>query len=499
MRKKRLASNTISSLLLQITTIICGFVLPKLILSNFGSDVNGLVNSITQFLQIFAFLDLGVGAVFQSSLYKPLVDKDTIRLSEIYVSGQNFFSKLAKILLGYIVILIIVYPFLLNQKFDFIYISTLIIAMSVSSFAQYYFGMANGLFLTADQRGYVQYNIQIITLILNTLSCYILINLGASIHVIKLITSFIYLIRPIVLKIYVDKHYSLNKKIVCKNEPIKQKWNGLAQHVASVVLDSTDTIVLTVFSTLSDVSIYSVYNLVISGLKQLFNAMTNGVQALIGELYARQNIDELQKVFGWTEWLIHTMTTFIFGCAGVLIIPFVLIYTSGIADADYNQPIFSVILILAYAMYCLRLPYHIAIKAGVHYKETQHCYLIAALLNLFTSILLVAKLGLIGVAIGTLIAMTYQTIWMAIYDSKNIIYWPIEFFLKQLTVDILTSVIGVLFTANIKIIQYSYLKWFILAIRVSFIWGIIVVFVNSVFYRENLKKLLKEIKKIVGK
>ena len=109
-------------------------------------------------------------------------------------------------------------------------------------------------------------------------------------------------------------------------------------------------------------SIYSVYYLVISGLKQLFNATTNGIQALIGELYARQEKDELKKVFGWTEWLIHTMTTFIFGCAGVLIIPFIMIYTKGIVDADYNQPSFSVILIIAYAMYCIRLPYHIAIK-----------------------------------------------------------------------------------------------------------------------------------------
>lgn len=494
MRKKRLANNTLSSLILQITTIICGFILPKLILSNFGSDVNGLVNSITQFLQIFAFLDLGVGAVFQSSLYKPLADNDIVKISEIYVSGQKFFTRLAEILLGYVIILIVVYPFIANQNFGFAYTATLIVAMSVSSFAQYYFGMANGLFLTADQRGYIQYNVQIITLILNTLSCYILIYLGASIHIVKMTTSIIYLIRPIVLKVYVDKHYSINKKAVYTDEPIKQKWNGLAQHIASVVLDSTDTIVLTVFSTLANVSIYSVYYLVISGLKQLFNATTNGIQALIGELYARQEKDELKKVFGWTEWLIHTMTTFIFGCAGVLIIPFIMIYTKGIVDADYNQPSFSVILIIAYAMYCIRLPYHIAIKAGGHYKETQHCYWIAAVMNLITSVVLVNKWGLIGVAIGTLVAMTYQTVWMAIYDSKNIIYWPIKSFVKQIIVDILISVIGIIATKNIKITNYSYYKWFIAAVEVAIIWGIVVIVVNWIFYRENLKRLTQGLK-----
>ena len=106
MRKKRLILNTITSLLLQLTTIICGFVLPRLILNHFGSNVNGLVNSITQFLQIISFLELGVGAVVQSSLYKPLADKDNNQISSIIVSANKFFRKIAIILTVYILVLI---------------------------------------------------------------------------------------------------------------------------------------------------------------------------------------------------------------------------------------------------------------------------------------------------------------------------------------------------------------------------------------------------------
>ena len=75
-RKRRLFYNTISSLIFQLTTIICGFILPRLILTAFGSEVNGLVNSIIQFLGIISFLELGVGAVVQSTLYKPLAEKN---------------------------------------------------------------------------------------------------------------------------------------------------------------------------------------------------------------------------------------------------------------------------------------------------------------------------------------------------------------------------------------------------------------------------------------
>jgi len=104
-RKKRLALNTSTSLFYQVVTIICGFILPRLILKSFGSEVNGLVNSITQFLAIISFLELGVGAVIQSSLYKPLAEKDDEQISRVIVSGQKFFSKLAKILTVYVIIL----------------------------------------------------------------------------------------------------------------------------------------------------------------------------------------------------------------------------------------------------------------------------------------------------------------------------------------------------------------------------------------------------------
>ena len=496
--KKKLLNNTISSLALQITTIVCGFILPRLILDYFGSEINGLVNSITQFLSIIAFLDLGVGAVFQSSLYKPLADGDNESLSKIFASGQKFFTRLAEILIGYVVFLICIYPFISNQNFGFAYTATLIVAMSISSFAQYYFGMANGLFLTADQRGYISYNVQVVTLILNTIACYVLIKLGASIHVVKLATSCIYLVRPIVLKVYVDKHYQINHKIKYDKEPIKQKWNGLAQHIASVILESTDTIVLTVFSTLSNVSIYSVYYLVIAGIKQLFTATTNGVQALIGELYARKDEKGLNQVFSWTEWIIHTATTFVFGCTLVLIVPFILVYTKGITDANYNQPTFAKLLVFAYAMYCYRLPYHIVIKAGVHYKQTQHCYLIAAIMNIIVSVLTVKWFGLIGVALGTLAAMTYQTVWMAWYDSKKIIKWPFKRFLKQISIDALIIIFGGGLARLINLTNLSYTSWIIMAIKVAAIWFCVSIIVNSVFYRSMMKSFFIRIKNTIS-
>lgn len=494
MRKKRLVYNTVSSLVYQVTTIICGFVLPRLILGAFGSNVNGLVNSIVQFLGIISFLELGVGAVVQSSLYKPLAENKRDDVSKIISSANKFFRKLGQILAVYVVILILFYPLFAAKEFGFCYIATLIVAISISSFAQYYFGIVNRLLLTADQRGYVQYTAQTIAVLGNTISCYILIAFGCSIQIVKLVTSIIYLIQPFAIYLYVRKNYQIDKKIKYDKEPIPQKWNGIAQHVAAVILDGTDTVVLTMFATLADVSIYSVYFLVVKGVKQLFMSMTNGITSLIGELWARQELAELKKTFEWTEWIIHTGTIFVFGVTAVLIVPFIRVYTLGIHDADYIQPLFAALIVAANATHCLRLPYNIMILAAGHYKQTQNNYIIAAIINIVVSVLAVRVWGLIGVAIGTLMAMGYQTVWMAWYNSKNLIRWPFSKFMKQMTIDIISVILCCAITQFFSMTLVSYLGWVIVAIKVTVTWGVIILIVNLIFYREKVMKFIKVFK-----
>ena len=498
-RTKKLALNTMSSLTLQIVTVICGFILPRLILETFGSEVNGLVTSVSQFLSVITLLDLGVGSVVQSALYKPLANNDYEQISKIYVSAQKFFKRIATILLCYVAILVVVYPLLVNKSFGFGYTAFLIMAISIHSFAQYYYGIVNSLLLNANQKGYIQYTGQIVTLILNTLACFILIRIGASIQIVKLTSSLIFLLRPAFLVWYVNKNYPINKKITYDEEPIKQKWNGMAQHFASFVLSGTDTIILTVFSSLSNVSIYNVYHLVIVGVKNALFSMTNGFQSLIGEMLAKKEIEKLRNFFGYVEWILHTGTTLVFGCTGVLIVSFVQVYTKGINDADYMQPLFAVLITLANAGHCLRLPYNILILAAGHYKQTQSNYIVAMILNIVISIATVKLWGLIGVAIGTLVAMVYQTVWMAWYDSKNIINWQFKNFLKQVAVDAITVIIASVATCWIPLLSVNYVSWFILAFEVFAIWLVIVIVVNLMFYRKNINSLLGKIRRKVCK
>lgn len=263
------------------------------------------------------------------------------------------------------------------------------------------------------------------------------------------------------------KHYTLNRKIHYDVEPIKQKWNGIAQHIAAVILTGSDTVILTVFSSLVNVSIYTVYYLPMSGSRLIIMSMISGIMALIGNLWAKQDLKELRKVFAWTEWLIHTGTTLIFTLTAVLIVPFVQVYTHGVSDANYIQPLFGILLVAANSGHCLRLPYNIMILAAGHYKQTQHNYVIAAVMNIAISIIAVKQFGLIGVTLGTLAAMVYQTVWMAWYNSKNFIQWPMHNFFKQMAVNAVSVVLIFIVTGYFTMTGVSYLGWVVLAIKAT--------------------------------
>lgn len=493
-RSRKLAYNTISSLIFEITTIVCGLILPRLILLYYGSNVNGLINSISQFLGIISFLDLGVGAVVQTSFYKPLAEKDSVGYSKIYKSSHKFFKKVGLILLIYVIVLSFIYPFFTNGEMEWDFVVTLLLVISISYFAQYFFGVTDSLLISADQRGYVQYNIKTITLIINTIACIIAIKLNAPIQVVKLTTSVIFLARPVIYHFYVKKHYDIQKMVQYDVEPIKQKYNGIAQHVSSVILDNTDIIVLTIFSNLIFVSIYSVYCLVINGVRSLMNSLSSGIGSLLGELIAKKETGKLNFIYNMFEWINHNMVIVIFGCCATLIVPFIKIYTSNISDTNYIQPIFALLMTLAMSCSMLRRPYLALITAAGHFKETQLAFIISAIINIILSIVLVIFYGLIGVAIGTLVAMVFQTVWLAIYSSKKIIHKNIVQFFKYIFIDIILFVGGYFAVKWINISCTNYFSWIGLAFIHFAIWSGIVLLGNIIFNFKLCKQFFMELK-----
>ncbi len=494
--KSNTIKNIFTSLILQLVIVVCGFIVPKLIIENFGSAVNGLISSINQFLSYIILLESGIGPVIKATLYKPIVMKDKKEIENILGASERFFKKISYIFLFYIFILCVFYPLILQNEFNIWFTISLLIIISISTFSEYYFGMTYRLYLQSEQKTYVISSIQILTTILNTLIIILLIQFKFNIQMIKLISAFIFVLRPLLQNLYVKKRYNINLKNIDKNYKLNKKWDALAQHVAAVIHENTDIAVLTFLSTMQEVSVYSVYNLIVKGVKNLAQSFTGGIDALFGNMLAKNEKENLNKSFNFYELFYFNITTIIFGCTLILIRPFINVYTQGIVDVNYNRPLFGLLLILAEFFWCIRQPYNDLTKAAGHFKETMKGAWVEAFLNLFISIILVFKFGIIGVAIGTLIAMIIRTFEFVYHTSKYILNRNIWMSLKKIGVILIELVF--LYFINTLIFKQNlvstYVELIIYAICVFFISFIIVLSFNLIVYKKDLKNMIDYIK-----
>ena len=285
MKNKATLLNMISGLVLQFFTLLSGFVLPKIILTCFGSEVNGLVSSLNQFLSYITLVEGGITGVIVANLYKPIVDKDNDKISSVLVTADLFYKKIGVLFIAYSVILSIAYPLYFKTEFKFSYVCLLTLILSLTLLIQYMFSLTLKTILNADKKGYVVNFTQTLIVIFNVIFALISVLIYPSIHVLKLISGSLFVLQPIVFGSYVKKHYRINWKVRPDNSLIKSRWNGFAINLAAFIHNSTDVTVLTFLSTLKTVSIYSVYCLVSNGIKQLINACLSGIAHTVGQAY----------------------------------------------------------------------------------------------------------------------------------------------------------------------------------------------------------------------
>ena len=138
----------------------------------------------------------------------------------------------------------------------------------------------------------------------------------------------------------------------------------------------------------------------------------------MGQAYAKKNWKELNQKLDIYEYIVFVLVFFLFTVTALLITPFVRLYTRGIVDTEYNQPLFGFLLVLSEALYLVKLPHLNLAYSANKFKEITVPAYIEATLNIVISVALVKKLGLIGVTIGTIVGMTYRMVFHVYYTSK---------------------------------------------------------------------------------
>ena len=490
--KKLTVANILSVIVLQLCTIASGFIIPKIILSNFGSEVNGLISSITQFLNYIQLLEGGLSGVVMAALYKALADKNDEKVSSIIKAVDSFFKKIALIYVVYALALAVIYPIVVKSDFGYWYIFSLVLIIAISLFIQYFFSLTYRLLIVSDRRGFIVSIAQIVFTVINVILVVVSVKIYPDIHILKLLSAISFIVQPVFFRIYVDKNYKIDKHAEKDTEALKQRWDGFGQNLAYFIHSNTDIVVLTLCMGLNTVSVYSVYLMIINAIQGLLISISGAIKPIFGNILSTKSTEEVNKAFDNYELGINLITTIMFGCCVVLIVPFISIYTSSITDADYMQPVFAVIMCVAEAVYCFRDPFVAAAYSAGHFRQTAKYAYLEAVINIVASLSLVFSLGLTGVAIGTLIAMCFRAVMHVIYLKKNILYRPIRKWLKGTALAFVSGAVGILLVKTfIKMPVGNYLEWFVYACLSALVIGLTVCAFFFAVYHKTIIAVIK--------
>lgn len=493
-RKTRAKKNIISSLFGQLIILLCGIIVPRLIIDAYGSESYGAVSSITQFLAYITLLECGIGGVARAVLYKPLAQNDINTINVIMKEIKFFFRVIAFIFVIYVIFLACAFKTISGiSVLDWLSTFLLVIAISISVFGQYFVGISNEILLQAAQKKYIVNAVSIICIVLNTLSTIFLIFQGYSLLTVKFVSGIIFLIRPFVLQRYVRKHYEISNVFPPESKSyLTQKWVGLGQHISYFLHSNTDIVVLTMCTNLKMVAVYSLYNMIVSHIQNLTMSFSSGMEAVFGDMLAREEKKELNDAFNIYEGIISIISIILFSITLILIVSFVELYTQGVLDVDYKRPLFAFLMVLASLSYCLRLPYHAMVIAAGHFEQTNFAAYGEALLNLVLSIILVYEYGLVGVVIATLFAVWFRFIYYVTYLSKNIFYRNKRFFYKRFLINTFN------FTCNCfigyKITELfnidNYFQWAFCGCCLVIALSLVTIIFNFVFYKNDFQMII---------
>ena len=110
-KDERIKNNLISSLVYQAVLISVSFLLPKLYIENFGSEINGVLNTIKQIFTYLCLLEAGVGLATTQALYKRIGEKDYKNASAVLSATNSYYIKTGIVYTLIVLVIAFVYSF----------------------------------------------------------------------------------------------------------------------------------------------------------------------------------------------------------------------------------------------------------------------------------------------------------------------------------------------------------------------------------------------------
>jgi len=497
MRTKKFIYNSIFSLLQQLVMMLVGFIVPRVMLVYYGSEINGIVSSILQLLGYVYLIEAGLTSAAIYSLYKPLTEDNFNAMSSILTAAKKLYNKVGIVFSLLSVILAIIYPMIIHTSVLCHWeLFILVLILSMTSVFDFFILSKYQVLLTADQKIYILSIFTIITVIFQTAIIIISAKLGFSIILLKVLALLSTFVKSFLLYYYVKRKYPLVRyDAVPDKSALNKRWDSLYLQILGSIQVGAPIVIATFFLNLKLVSVYAIYSLVNNGVSNILSVFISGLFASFGDVIAKNEQKVLQQAYNEFETVYYMLITIIYSTAMIIILPFIDVYTSGITDQNYHMPLLGLFMVINGLLFNIKTPQGMLVISAGLFRETRLQTTIQGIICIAGSLIFVHFFGLVGILIGPILSNLYRDIDLIIFIPKNVTHLKILSTIKRVSrIVLLVPLIVITFSILTKFETTDYYDIFILGTTAVLYSTILVIAVNYLLDKTILDSVLKRLK-----
>lgn len=319
-RTKRTIQNSRMSLLLFLLQIFVGFYSRKVFLDYLGAEVLGVNTTLGNILSFLNLSELGIGIAMSTSLYKPIQNRDKDGICEI-ISVQGFlYRRIAMLLCCLSIPILIAMPWIFPSVecgIGYVYFAYIVfLSGSLSGYLWNY----RQILIGADQKNYkLQPWIHAVRYIKTFSQIFLLVATRLGIWgwiVMELISN---VISVFVINYVLHREYPWLQNVSIPVKELLKKYHWLivktkqifVHKIALFVLEQTSPLIIYALISITMVTYYSNYMVLIGYTTMLMNVIFSGMGASIGSLVAENNKRHTMEVF----WELFTSRVWLSGVA----------------------------------------------------------------------------------------------------------------------------------------------------------------------------------------
>ena len=487
----RIKHNLISSFVYQLVLISLSFLLPRLYLENFGSEVNGVLSTIKQIFIYMFLLEAGVGLATTQALYKRIGQKDYKSANEVLAATHSYYIRTGIIYLAIVLVIAIVYAYVIPTSIDSNVVFLIIILTALPALFSYFVQAKYRILMEVDGRKYVINNSETILQIASNVGKILVLLLTDSLILIQLVYCIMYLAQLVYLYFYAKHRYKwLDLKVKPDFNAIAQKNSVLVHQLSGMVFNNTDVILISILCDFKAVSIYAIYNIFFSQVQNFITSIVSSFTFALGQMFHTDR-EKFNKLLDAYETFYVMVTYIIYTLMAVFLLPLIQIYTSGINDAEYTNVFLVLLFVVMNLIANSKIPANSVIEYSGDFEKTRSYAIWEMIINITVSVVAIMYIGICGAIAGTIAALLYRGIMTIYYSNKKVLKRS-----QLCTYKILISN-GVVFTVIMAIFfvdTFSNISFLQLLLNgfIHSVWIVgLYLLVNFIFNKSAFKTILK--------